>query len=247
MGPELAWASDLTPWMLLDGFQVLGRMLDTVETIARDGGSGGLTTMLVEDRWGLPGGRAEELAEQVLRFWDEHVSVFKLTRVGRDVQPKPGLHRGRDGYVDEVMRRRLLSRSGQYAPGLQGLRWSPWARTGTQPRPGSDAARAWATMTPMRRLAVGTVVWNGTIALDETDLRRLVAQLLQHIAAIDAGELALSPRKSGRRASLPRCSQAHRRTDSWPLVEELCRTSSAHGPADSTPRVHLERYRCQSR
>ncbi len=81
-GVGLEWAGELTPQMLLDGFQVLGMRLDTAEQVTRDDALSGLTELLINQRWGLAVGRAEELAERILRFWDEHVAVFTVDETG---------------------------------------------------------------------------------------------------------------------------------------------------------------------
>lgn len=222
MGPGLEWAKDLTPRMLLDGFQVLGRMLETVETTTRAEALRELTAMLVEARWGLPGGRAEELAEQVLRFWDEHVAVFKVdesgvmtsrSRVFTEVATAMWTKSCDAAACEEWARRALAYKDSDGVLGLaQGLN--------------PDLVQTLLSMgdkDPDASLAVSTVVSNNTITLDEDDLQRLVTQLLQHIAAIDAGEAALSRRKSRSARKVPKMFEDHRRTDSWPLVEELCK------------------------
>ena len=65
-GPGLEWAGDLTPNMLLDGFQVLGQLLDTDDTCVRADAVSAIAVVLSSDRWGIALGRAEELASQVL-------------------------------------------------------------------------------------------------------------------------------------------------------------------------------------
>jgi hypothetical protein len=63
--------------MLLDGFIVLGRILDGGATPSRADALEALGDLLRRpDRWAMPPAQGREAAEQVLRFWDEHVSVF---------------------------------------------------------------------------------------------------------------------------------------------------------------------------
>lgn len=80
-----AWAQDLTLEMLLDGFVVLGRLLeDRVPPPERAEAVAALSDMLVDaERWGLSGARARELASQVLTFWDTHVTVFVIDEQDR--------------------------------------------------------------------------------------------------------------------------------------------------------------------
>lgn len=221
-GPELAWAGDLTPSMLLDGFHVLGRMLDTVETISKGEALAGLTTMLVEDRWRLPSGRAEGLAEQVLRFWDEHVSVFT-------VDDESGLLLSRSRVFTEVA-------TAMWTKTCEATALEEWASSALEYED-SDGVLGLAQglnpelvqtllgfgeADPDASAAVGTAVRNGTIALNEPDLGRLVHQLLRHIAAVDAGELELGGRKSRSTIEFANEFVRIRRTDSWPLVEVVC-------------------------
>lgn len=222
-GPELAWASDLTPLILLDGFQMLGRMLDTVETISKAQALTGLATFLVEDRWRLPGGRSEELAEQVLRFWDEHVSVFT-------VDDESGVLLSRSRVFTEVA-------TAMWTKTCDAMALEEWATSALRYED-SDGVLGLAqglnpdlvqtllglgTAAPDASLAVATAVANGTITLDEPDFRRLVAQLLRHIAAIDVGELELGRRKSRSKSEFAKKFAGSQRSGSWPLVEAVCR------------------------
>jgi hypothetical protein len=222
MGPGLEWATDLTPRMLLDGFQVLGRMLDTVETTMRAEALRGLSEMLVDDRWGLPSGRAGELAEQVLRFWDEHVAVFKVdesgvmtsrSRVFTEVATAMWTKSCDAAALEEWAKRALAYKDSDGVLGLaQGLN--------------PDLVQTLLSLgdtDPDASLAVSTVISNNTITLNETDLGRLVTQLQQHITAIDAGDAELNRRKSRSARKLPKIFEDNRRADSWPLVEELCK------------------------
>lgn len=71
------WAADLTRGMLLDGYVVLGRLLDSGAEPSRDDAAEALAIMLRDrDEWDLAPRRAREVAPEILRFWDEHVAVF---------------------------------------------------------------------------------------------------------------------------------------------------------------------------
>ncbi|MFP3712592.1 NACHT domain-containing protein [Puerhibacterium sp. TATVAM-FAB25] len=71
-----SWAPEVSPMMLLDGFTDLGRMLDEKSAPTKQDALHTLERTLRGPRWALPGARAEEVAEDVLRFWDERVAVF---------------------------------------------------------------------------------------------------------------------------------------------------------------------------
>ena len=78
------WATDLTGGMLLDGYVVLGRLLDSGAEPSRNEAVEALTTLLQDrDSWNLAPRRAREVATDVLRFWDEHVAVFVVNASDR--------------------------------------------------------------------------------------------------------------------------------------------------------------------
>ncbi|MGY2876353.1 hypothetical protein ACVW00_003543 [Marmoricola sp. URHA0025 HA25] len=79
------WALELTPAMLVDGFVVLGRLLEDRATAPERGEAlAALNDMLVDaQQWSLSGAKARELAGEVLRFWDSHVAVFVLDEEDR--------------------------------------------------------------------------------------------------------------------------------------------------------------------
>lgn len=221
-GSGLEWAGDLTPRMLLDGFQVLGRMLDTVEKNTRADALARLTAMLVDERWDLAAGRAEELAEQVLKFWDEHVAVFTVdetgilssrSRVFTEVATAMWT-KTRDAEELEAWAKEALDfRDSEGVLGLaQGLNPSL-----------VQTLLAMGPTDPEASLAVGAVVANGTIALADTDLHLLATQLMSHIAAVDAGELELGERRPRKSTSFTKMFGDRRGRQSWPLVRALCR------------------------
>lgn len=78
------WAADLTGGMLLDGYVVLGRLLDAGAEPSRDDAAEALATRLRDrDEWDLAPRRAREVAAEILRFWDEHVAVFVVNASDR--------------------------------------------------------------------------------------------------------------------------------------------------------------------
>lgn len=222
IGPELAWASDLTPLMMLDGFQILGGQLDTVETVSKKEALTGLRAMLTGNRWSLSGGRAEELAEQILIFWDEHVSVFTVDKEA-DV---------------------LVSRSRVFTEVATAM----WTKTCDAPALEAWAASALeyndsdgvlglalglnpdliqtllglGEADPDASSTVAAAIRNGTIALKESDMLRLFEQLLRYIEDAMAGNLHPESRKSRSKGVLAKKLAASRQTDSRTLVNALC-------------------------
>ncbi|SKB07680.1 NACHT domain-containing protein [Aeromicrobium choanae] len=221
-GPELAWALDLSPTMLLDGFQLLGRMLDTVDNISKAEALAGLTKLLVEDRWLLPSGRAKELAAQVLRFWDEHVSVFTI-------DDESGVLLSRSRVFTEVataMWTTTCEASELQAWAVSALKYEDshgvlGLAQGLNPEL-VQALLDLGEADPHASSAVAATAGNGTIELVEPDMRRLLAQLLQHFTAVDSGEIELGPRKHRSRSEILTKIAGKRRADSWPIVEAVC-------------------------
>ncbi|WP_222936629.1 NACHT domain-containing NTPase [Streptomonospora sp. PA3] len=77
LDPTRPWSPVLSATMLLQGFIVLGRILDGGTTPSRADALQSVSQMLRDpDHWAMPPAQAQEIAEQILRFWDEHVAVF---------------------------------------------------------------------------------------------------------------------------------------------------------------------------
>lgn len=77
MKREWKWSLRLEPAMLLDGFIVLGRMLDGAGSPSEKDALRSLSDMLKDpNRWATAPRHADEMAKQILRFWDEHMAVF---------------------------------------------------------------------------------------------------------------------------------------------------------------------------
>jgi hypothetical protein len=78
-----AWAPDLTPAKLLDGFVVLGRLLEGSSRLHERDAHAALVTMLGDaTQWSLAPAAAREVASDIVRFWDAHVAVFVVDGVG---------------------------------------------------------------------------------------------------------------------------------------------------------------------
>jgi len=219
---RLAWATDLSPQMLLDGFEVLGRMLDTSEISSRTEALSRLRLMLVNERWGLAAGRAEELAQQVLRFWDEHVAVFTVdesdiltsrSRVFTEVAAAMWTKKCGSEELKAWTKEALRLRDSEGVLGLaQGLNPSLVHALLDMGKVDLEAS-----------LAVGIAAASGMIALEHVQLQTLANQLMAHIAAVDAGELELVDRQPRERTSLTTLRGDRQAGESWPLVNALCR------------------------
>lgn len=72
------WPSD---GQLLDGYAALGHLLSVSGEVRAEDASACISAMLAS-RWDKAPGPAEELADRILWFWDEHVGVFIGTNAG---------------------------------------------------------------------------------------------------------------------------------------------------------------------
>jgi hypothetical protein len=75
------WAPQVTSGMLLDGFVALGCLLDGTTTPTEQSAIEALALML-RTHWALAPAPAQEVARDVLRFWDERVAVFVVNGSG---------------------------------------------------------------------------------------------------------------------------------------------------------------------
>jgi len=73
--------------MLVDGFREIGHVLVDVGSRATREVRAAVAAMLT-DIWGLSRGETSARAEEILRFWDEHVGVFVKSPVTGDIQPR---------------------------------------------------------------------------------------------------------------------------------------------------------------
>lgn len=82
---QRADAEDRSDWptsgRLLDGYAVLGHHLASAGEISTAEAGAAVSDMLA-DRWEPAQGAAEEAAQRILWFWDEHVGVFVSTDTG---------------------------------------------------------------------------------------------------------------------------------------------------------------------
>ncbi|OJG07883.1 NACHT domain protein [Pseudonocardia autotrophica] len=214
------WSPDLTPAMLLNGFVVLGRILDGGATPLRADAIESLNEMLKRpDRWAMPPAQANEVAEQVLRFWDEHVAVFILNPAGE-----------------------LTTRSKVFAE----IATAMWAAQSTQdelmgwirevlPYTDSDGAITLAAgldqRTVMALVEVGSndrpeatlmvvdLAIRGVVALAPTELERVLGQLQSYVHACREGGSRVRRGPRIRPKWLPTLWDETREPGPWPFVQ----------------------------
>lgn len=222
LDPARPWAPVLTTGMLLDGFVTLGRLLDGGATPPAGHAVEALTDMLRDPlRWAVPPAAAMEVAEHVLRFWDEHVAVFVVTGAGELT--------ARSKVFAEIATA-MWARS----CGVEELR--DWLRhalghtdsdgaialaAGLDPR----AAEALLDIGETRReatLMAADLAERGLLALSDSETERALTQLTDGALGALAGE-PIPPRGPGKPPEfLPALWDETRGAGPWPFVEAAC-------------------------
>ncbi|MFD4442072.1 hypothetical protein ACFWPK_20085 [Nocardia sp. NPDC058519] len=216
------WAHELSSQMLLDGFVELGRMLDGGLSVPRSDATEALTSLLRDpDRWALAPARAREVAEHVLRFWDEHVAVFVIdatdqltTRSKVFVEIATAMW-AKDS--DEVALTTWLNDALTYtdSDGAIGLAADLDNRTVTALLDLGDCDK------PHISLLVAELADRGIVTLTREEQDRTLAQLATGITAIGEGE----PPVVRARRTLPESHSSGTDTadaDPWAFVEAAC-------------------------
>ncbi|MFD7513819.1 NACHT domain-containing protein [Streptomyces niveus] len=222
LDPARPWAPALTTGMLLDGFVTLGRLLDGEATPPAGRALASLTSMLRDSlRWAMPPAAAGEVAEDLLRFWDEHVAVFVVNGAGELT--------ARSKVFAEIATA-MWARS----CGAEELRdWLRHALVHTD----SDGAVALAAGLDSRTaealldvgetqreatLMVADLAARGVVTLSDSELERALDQLTDGALGALRGE-PVRPRGPGRTPEfLPALWDKTRDTGPWPFVEAAC-------------------------
>ncbi|QVJ02791.1 hypothetical protein KGD82_11245 [Nocardiopsis eucommiae] len=223
--PQGKWASDLTPNMLLDGFVVLGRLMEDRDTLpSRTEALDSLSDMLVDSNgWSLSRAQARELSDQVLAFWDTHVAVF---------------------VIDE--NNRLTSRSRVFTEVATAL-WTKscpetdlreWASKAIRYYDSEGVVALALGLNPAMvqlllelgesmseaTLAVSAAVRSGAVVMAPDQIGSLLQQLGQHAIEVESGIKELPKRliRDDHPLSQLFASRHNGGPASWPLIEELC-------------------------
>jgi NACHT domain len=213
--------------MLLDGYTTLGTLIGAATSPSREDASTALTNLFAGDRWRQAPADAEDAAENVLSFWDEHVGVFVI-------------------HVDGI----LVSRSKVFvevAEAMATLRMPPERLTSwiedhleyiesegaLKLALGLNSAAAEALLYIGRRpehpnasIILADEALDGELELTPQQLDELVGQLTFHAQAAIGGRTIPAPRRrSSRKADrlLDRFSgQEAVRSPAWPYIRRLC-------------------------
>ncbi|MEU0445603.1 NACHT domain-containing protein [Streptomyces tendae] len=222
LAPARPWAPTLTTGMLLDGFVTLGRLLIGEATPPAGRALESLTGQLRDPlRWAMPPAAAGEVAEHVLRFWDEHVAVFVVNSAGELT--------ARSKVFTEIATA-MWARS----CGAEELRdWLHHALAHTD----SDGAIALAAGLDPRTtkalldvgetrreatLMVADLAARGVVTLSDNVMERVLGQLTDGVLGALAGEPALPRGPSKPPKYFPALWDRTRNTGPWPFVEAAC-------------------------
>lgn len=220
--PARPWAPALTTGMLLDGFVTLGQLLVGGATPPTARAVESLTSMLRDPlRWAMPPAAAGEMAEHVLRFWDEHVAVFVVNGAGELT--------ARSKVFAEIATAMWARSCG--AEELRG-----WLRlavvhtdsdgaialaAGLDPR----TAEALLDVGETRReatLMVADLAERGIVTLSDDKMERALGQLTDGALGALMGEPIPSRGPSETPKFLPKLWDKTRDAGPWPFVEAAC-------------------------
>ncbi|WP_080644111.1 NACHT domain-containing protein [Salinispora arenicola] len=217
------WSPALTTAMLLDGFIVLGRILDGGATPSRAEALGALGELLRDpDRWGMPPAQAREVAEHVLRFWDEHVAVFVVnaadelttrSKVFAEIATAMWARNCDQKRLTEWLTDALVYTDSDGAIALA---------SGLDPRIVGALLDVGANDRPDATLMVADLAIRGTATLTPSELERTLNQITLGIVASAEGR---SPAKRGPRSRpsrFPTLGDKTRAPGSWPFVQAAC-------------------------
>lgn len=221
--PTRPWSSTLTAAMLLDGFVVLGRILDGGVTPSRANALQSLSEILKSaDRWAMPPAQALEIAEQVLRFWDEHVAVFVVnaadqvttrSKVFAEIATAMWARTCEHEQLSEWLSEALLYTDSDGAIALS---------AGLDTRAIGSLLEVGSTGRPEATLMVAELAIHGIVTLSPNQLERTLRQLTAGVVASLGGE---PPAKRGPRTpptKFPTLWDKTRDPGPWPFVQAAC-------------------------
>lgn len=210
--------------MLLDGYVILGQLLDGQAEQPKYRALAKLAETLADPaQWHEAPAKADELARQVLRFWDEHLGVFTVdgsdslsarSKVFCEVATAMWVSRQNDKGLPTWIRKTIPYYDAQGVISLaQGL----------DPRVGTVLLDLGET-DPMATLAVGNAVLSGARQPVAAELDRLLEQLIRHSMNIESGDSELPERmnRPGVNALDSWQKRKHQSPKSWTLTEVLC-------------------------
>ena len=217
------WSPKLTNTMLLRGFVVLGRLVEGVRTPSRLEAIAQLTARLRDPaHWAMPPATAEEVAAEILRFWDEHVAVFVLnaaneltarSKVFAEIATAMWASDCDEEQLKEWLSGALTSTDSDGAIGLA---------ADLEPRVVSVLVEVGNANRPDATLIVADLAYRGIATLAPGDSRRILDQLTAAVLAHRDGDQTPKRRRKNPSRSFETLSDTGRYLGVWDFVQAAC-------------------------
>ncbi|MDK9499797.1 hypothetical protein QEZ40_005232 [Streptomyces katrae] len=223
LGSARSWSPVLTSNMLLGGYIVLGRILDGGATPLRVEALESLTEMLRDpEEWAMPPAQAREVAEEVLRFWDECVAVFTVnaadeltsrSKVFAEIATAMWAKECEQQELTDWLSKALVHTDSDGAIALA---------AGLNPKIVDALLAVGATGRPEATLMVADLAARGIVKLTPDALGRTLGQLAARIgdSCNDGRFVKRGPRNPP--SWLPRRQDGSRTAEVWPFVQAAC-------------------------
>lgn len=222
LDPVRPWSPALTTAMLLRGFIVLGRILDGGVTPSRSEALEALGEMLRDPgQWAMAPALAEEAAEDVLRFWDEHVAVFVVNAADELTTRSKVFAEIATAMWASTRQQQEVTRWLDDALAYTDSDGAIALAAGLDPRTIDALLEVGAGGRPEATLMAVELATRGIVTLQASEMERILRQLIAGSAASYNGV----PASRGTRnppAFLPTLWDEARDPGPWPFVEAAC-------------------------
>lgn len=223
LNPARPWSPELTTSMLLRGFVTLGRLLDGGATPTREEALDSLSEMLRDpDHWALSPAAASEVAEHVLRFWDEHVAVFVVNAAGElTTRSKVFAEIATAMWARDSDRNELLDWLRQ-ALDYTDSDGAIALASGLDPRMTEALLEVGASPRPEAILMVADFAVRGVVTLSSNEIERTLGELENGVVTSLEGEPPAKRGPSNPPEWFPTIWDKTRDAGPWPFVESAC-------------------------
>jgi hypothetical protein len=223
LDPDRPWSPALTTSMLIRGFVVLGRLLDGGATPTREKALESLSEMLRDPKhWDMSPAAATEVAEHVLRFWDEYVAVFvvnsaeELTTRSKVFTEIATAMWAKDCTPEEL--RGWLSASLEYTDSDGAIALA----AGLDPRMTEVLLEVGATSRPEATLMVADLAVRDIVRLSASEMDWCLRELADGVVASLEGAPPATRGPSSPPEQFPTLWDETRAAGPWPFVEAAC-------------------------
>ncbi|MFH9889335.1 NACHT domain-containing protein [Streptomyces luteogriseus] len=223
LDPDRPWSPSLTTSMLIRGFVVLGRLLDGGATPTREQALESLSGMLRDPKqWDMSPAAATEVAEYVLRFWDEYVAVFvvnpaeELTTRSKVFAEIATAMWAKDCEPEEL--RGWLGKSLKYTDSDGAIALA----AGLDPRMAEALLEVGGTSRPEATLMVADLAVRDIVTLSDSEMDWTLRELADGAVASLEGAPPAKRGPSSPPEQFPTLWDETRAAGPWPFVEAAC-------------------------